>query len=75
VNKVHTHRIRCEICGKTTTKGIIEKDRGLRDRYFCSNKCLNKKIKEQEKEIEERNNPPALLRFFYKIMRKKGIKI
>ena len=44
---MHRHRIRCEICDKTTTKGIIEKDLGGRDRYFCSDKCLNKQLERQ----------------------------
>lgn len=54
---MHEHRIRCEVCGKETTKGIIEKDNTLRDRYFCSDKCLDKKLEEQEKQIEEMNKP------------------
>jgi len=48
---MHKHRITCEICGKETNEGI-EKDNALRDRYFCSDKCLNKKIEEQKKDIE-----------------------
>ena len=50
---MHTHRITCEVCGEETTNGIIKKDRGLRDRYFCSDECLNKKINQQEEETKE----------------------
>jgi len=54
---MNEHRIICEVCSKQTTKGIIINDRGLRNRYFCSDKCLDKKDKEQRKESEEMNKP------------------
>ena len=38
--KMNEHRITCEVCGTETTKGIIVKDKALRDRYFCSDKCI-----------------------------------
>ena len=68
---MNEHRITCEVCGTETTKGIIVKDKALRDRYFCSDKCLNEKIEEQEKEWEEMNTP-----FWKKIFRRKqgGVK-
>lgn len=54
---MHQHRITCEECGKTTRSGIIEKDKGGRDRYFCSDKCLNIKIKRYEENIKIWNKP------------------
>lgn len=67
---MHEHRIRCEICGKTTLKGIIEKDNALRDRYFCSQKCLDDKIDRQEKEREEINEPWAIVKFWRRTLRR-----
>ena len=54
---MHTHRIICEICDKITTHGIITKDNGLRDRYFCSEECLDKLLRKQAREKQKMEKP------------------
>lgn len=54
----HKFRIICEICEKMTDSGILITDKGLRLRMFCSEKCLEKKSKEQE---DERKKPKCWL--------------
>ena len=58
------HTIICEICGARTTSGIIIKDNGRSDRHFCSDGCIDKKIKEIEEKTKERNSRPWYIRMW-----------
>jgi len=61
------HTIICEICGARTTNGIIIKDNGRSDRHFCSDECIDKKIKEieeKEEKTKERNSRPWYIRMW-----------
>jgi hypothetical protein len=47
-------RIVCEICGKIKKDGIMATDNGRHLRLFCSEKCFNKKLKDDEEAQKER---------------------
>ena len=51
---VHKFKIVCEVCGTVTYDGVLVTDRGNRLRLYCSEKCLEKKDKQQQKEWKDK---------------------